>query len=303
MRKFLAPLLLVAGCSAGGATDDAGGALPDAATPPAADMARANPSPDLANLTPDNPPDGGAPASGDGGPSSTIMVGGTARVTATNLNLRMGPSTNDAIITTMPCGTQVQVVGGPQNGWWNVTFMADTGWASGVYLVSEADFDQSLCGNVTDLATIFGRAKLGVGYSYYWGHGSWRADGAQIGTCMGDCPNCTHGGAYGADCSGFVAKCWQVPSASSIETDLHPYSSYNFYNDTTHWSVVDRTAIKPADALVYNANGSGHIALFDSGADPWGNLWLYEATGCSEGIVHDLRPVDPMFITIRREGL
>jgi uncharacterized protein YraI len=279
----------------------------DGSSPPPGDAshpadAAQGQSPDLSGLTPDQPPDGGAGA-GDMAGAAMITVGGTARVTATTLNLRSGPSTMDAIITTMPCGASVAVVGGPNNGWWNVTYMADTGWASGTYLVADAAFDQTLCGGTIDAASIIARAKLGVGYSYYWGHGSWRPDGAEIGACMGDCPNCSHNGAYGADCSGFVGKCWEVPSPSSIETDLHPYSTYNFYNDTTHWSVVQRTAIQPADAMVYNANGSGHIVLFESGADPWGNVWLYESMNCSTGIVHDLRAVDPMFITIRREGL
>src|SRR5262249_39357532 len=50
-------------------------------------------------------------------------------------------------------------------------------------------------------------------YSYWWGHGRWRTDGKYQGSCSGSCPSCTHYGSYGADCSGFVAKTWQVPSA------------------------------------------------------------------------------------------
>src|SRR5207253_9485871 len=90
---------------------------------------------------------------------------------------------------------------------------------------------------------------------------------------------------------------------SAIPTDLHPYSTYNFRNQTTHWSPVPRTQIHPGDALVYNENGAGHIVLFESGNDPWGNLWVYEARGCSWGIVHDARAFSASFITIRREGL
>ena len=59
-------------------------------------------------------------------------------------------------------------------------------------------------------------ARLGVGYSYWWGHGAWRSDGTQHGTCTGSCPACSHTGGYGADCSGFVAKCWQIPTASPL---------------------------------------------------------------------------------------
>ena len=72
-----------------------------------------------------------------------------------------------------------------------------------------------------------------------------------------------------AGCSGFVAKCWQTPTPSPITTDLHPYSTYNFRYQTTHWSPVPRAQIHPGDALVYNENGAGHIVLFESGA-AWG---------------------------------
>jgi hypothetical protein len=152
------------------------------------------------------------------------------------------------------------------------------------------------------VADVFALAKLAVGYSYYWGHGSWRADNTLLGTCNGSCPSCTHTGQYGADCSGFVAKVWQVPTASPIETDAHPYSTYNFYNETTHWKPVPRSSIQPADAFVRRDATSGHIALYEMGTDPFGNVWLYEARGCATGVVHDLRTPDSTYITIRRDG-
>src|SRR5262252_6650349 len=149
---------------------------------------------------------------GDGG--GNITVGGQAIVTASSLNLRDGVGTTANILTAMPCGATVDVVGGPSTtpvaGWWNVTYQSTTGWASGKYLVAPAAFSASICGGTptTDggttpvtAADIFARAKLGVGYSYYWGHGSWRSDMTQLGSCVGSCPSCTHTGQYGADCS------------------------------------------------------------------------------------------------------
>lgn len=264
---------------------------------------------DADELTPDVGPDGGAPTPDLAG-ATMVTVGGTARTTANSLNLRTGPGTMNAILTAMPCGSLVDVVGGPQSGWWNVRYQAQTGWASGNYLVADSAFDPAVCGGATDggvmpadQMAILARGKSGVGYSYWWGHGAWADPQAQIGSCLGSCPNCTHSGIYGADCSGFVAKCWQVPAPSPLTQDLHPYSTVNFYNDQTHWSQVPRAQLQPADALVYNANGAGHIVLFESGADPWGSLWLYEARGCATGIVHDLRTVSNSFIAIRREGL
>jgi hypothetical protein len=276
--------------------------------------------PDLGSGGDDGDPNSGARmADEDGGSSTMLMPGSTARVTASSLNLRDGVGTMANVLTAMPCGAQVMVIAGPSQtpgtpvaGWWNVTYGQTTGWASGKYLIDEADYTPALCGagsgGTTDggvpmVADIFAKAKLGVGYSYYWGHGSWHSDGTLPGSCSGTCPLCTHSGMYGADCSGFVAKVWQVPSPSPLETDLHPYSTVNFYNDTTHWKPVPRSMVQPADAFVHRDATSGHIALYESGTDPFGNVWLYEARGCGTGIVHDVRTLDSTYIAIRRDGL
>ncbi len=257
------------------------------------------------------PADDGDPDVGDLGlGGAALMPGGMARVTATALNLRSGIGTSAAIETTMPCGTAVAVLGGPSTtpvaGWWNVRDGATAGWASGTYLVADDAFLPSMCGGGntdgggTSIDDIFARAKLAVGYSYYWGHGSWRDDDTQLGSCSGTCPSCTHAGQYGADCSGFVAKAWQVPSASPITLDAHPFSTENFYYDQIYWKQIPRSTIAPADALVRRDSTSGHIALYESGSDPFGAVWLYEARGCATGVVHDLRTVDSSYIAIRR---
>lgn len=261
------------------------------------------------------------PLDGEGDPSldagglgsAAPTPGGMARTTATSLNLRDGVGTSASILVAMPCGTSLSVLAGPSAtpvaGWWNVRWDATSkiGWASGTYLVADSVFTPAMCGGGTvgDGGAvvpddIFGRARLAVGYSYYWGHGSWRADATQPGSCSGSCPSCTHGGQYGADCSGFVAKAWQVPSASPIELDAHPFSTANFYNDQVYWKQVPRSSLQPADALVRRDATSGHIALFESGADPFGAVWLYEARGCATGVVHDLRTVDSTYLAIRR---
>jgi hypothetical protein len=261
------------------------------------------------------PADDGDPTVADGGlGGAALAAGGTGRVTATSLNLRDGVGTSATILASMPCGAQVALLGGPSTtpvaGWWNVRFGTSmVGWASGNYLVADAAFLPSMCGGGSDGGNvpgavgadgIFALAKLAVGYSYYWGHGSWRDDGATVGSCSGSCPSCTHTGQYGADCSGFVAKVWQVPSASPITLDAHPFSTENFYNDQVYWTQIPRSTIQPADALVHRTSTSGHIALYESGADPFGAVWLYEARGCATGVVHDLRTVDSTYIAIRR---
>lgn len=148
---------------------------------------------------------------------------------------------------------------------------------------------------------IIGLAKLAVGYSYWWGHGRWRADGADHGSCSGSgCPNsCSHGGSHGADCSGLAGKVWQVPNPVDIDTDSHPYSTYNLYNQRTHWDEISRGALLKGDELVYNKNGAGHVTVYESG-DGWGSHWVYECKGCAYGCVHNLRTSSSDYIAIRR---
>ncbi len=145
-------------------------------------------------------------------------------------------------------------------------------------------------------------ARPAVGYSYWWGHGCWRTDGTQPGSCSGSCPDCTHSGSYGADCSGFAAKVWQVPSPSPVSDDAHPYSTRNFRYDGTHWSQIPRDDALSGDCFVYrnSSNTAGHIVLYESG-DPWGSVWTYEARGCSYGIVHNLRSLSSSYVAIRRD--
>ncbi|MBI5500733.1 MAG: C40 family peptidase [Deltaproteobacteria bacterium] len=149
-------------------------------------------------------------------------------------------------------------------------------------------------------------AESGVGYSYWWGGGCWRDDGTQHGSCSGSCPDCTHSGSYGADCSGFVAKVWQVPSPSPVATNSHPYSTQNFACEETWWTAIARDDLQRGDAAAYRSGGcpgsSGHVLLYERG-DPWGSLWTYEARGCSTGIVHNNRTLSSDYRAIRRVRL
>ena len=136
---------------------------------------------------------------------------------------------------------------------------------------------------------------------YHWGGGCWNPGSSAHGACYGSCPNCSHSGTWGADCSGYVAKIWQVPGASALTSCSHPYSTYNFYNQHTHWSDISRSSVKKGDAYVHNSGGSGHIFLYDSG-DRWGWVKAYEAKGCSYGIQHDTRMAYSYYKPIRRYG-
>jgi uncharacterized protein YraI len=50
------------------------------------------------------------------------------------LNLRAGPSTDDAVLAVMPGGSMVTITGDPENGFYPVDYAGTAGWAFGDYL-------------------------------------------------------------------------------------------------------------------------------------------------------------------------
>lgn len=149
------------------------------------------------------------------------------------------------------------------------------------------------------------RAESGVGFSYWWGHGAFLAQGPDAntkGSCSGSCPSCTHTGQYGGDCSGYVAKVWQVPASNSdLSDDSHPYSTIDFNKDSSQWSTIDQGSLKTGDAMVYNNGSAGHIFIFDHG-DAWGSMYAYECKGCSAGCTAGMRTATTSYHAIRKTG-
>jgi hypothetical protein len=160
-------------------------------------------------------------------------------------------------------------------------------------------------GSSPDVEGAMARAQSGKGFSYWWGHGRFREEGptsSNKGSCSGSCPNCSHSGSYGGDCSGYVAKIWQVPASNDdLTEDSHPYSTATFNQSSSLWSTVSRDNLKKADALVYNSGGAGHIFLYESG-DGWGSMYAYECKGCSYGCVSGYRTAGNSYHGIRRKG-
>lgn len=230
--------------------------------------------------------------------TGTLTVGAPLKTTS-DLNLRTGPGTTNSILHVIPSGGNVTLVSAtPTDGWYKINHDGTVGWASGAYLVavsaSSAPRDAAIS-----------RAISGVGFSYYWGHGRYRPEGPSssiAGSCSGSCPDCTHSGTYGGDCSGFAAKVWQVPSSNTdLTIDSHPYSTFNFDTDSSQWSTVSRSSVLKADAMVYNDNGAGHIFIYKSG-DGFGSMYAYECKGCSTGCVYNLRTASSAYHAIRRAG-
>jgi hypothetical protein len=243
--------------------------------------------------------------------STGVPVGSQLKTTSA-LNLRTGAGTGYRVRLVIPNGATVTTINRttPSGGWYNVKYNGITGWSYGSYLKlvsSGGGGGGTGGGNIAsnDRNGAILRAKSGVGFSYYWGHGSWIPNGASSstrGSCVGSCPGCRHSGRYGADCSGYVGKIWEVPSSNtSLTTDSHPYSTVSFKGGNSQWRTVSRASILRADAMVYNTNGAGHIFLFESG-DGWGSMWAYEAKGCSPGIVRNIRTASTAYKAIRRTG-
>jgi len=239
--------------------------------------------------------------------STGVPIGSILAATA-NLNLRTGPSTKDRVLHVIPNGAHVTTINRttPSGGWYNIKHNGVSGWSYGAYLKLVSTPGGGGGGGSSLRSQAIARAKEGVGFSYFWGHGSWLAGGPSSstrGTCRGSCPSCTHSGRYGADCSGYVAKIWRVPSSNSnVSVDEHPYSTYNFRFQTLGmWHRLSRSSVGLADAFVHHDGGAGHIFLHESG-DGWGSMWTYEARGCADGIKHDLRTASSAYIAIAHNG-
>lgn len=221
------------------------------------------------------------------------------------MNLRTGPSTGYRILHVIPQGAHVTTVNRttPSGGWYNIKHNGVVGWSYGGYLKLVSTPSGGTSSGPRDAA--IARAKTGVGFSYWWGHGRWLASGptsSTRGSCTGSCPSCSHSGGYGADCSGYLAKVWVVPSSNDVlSEEAHPYSTWNFYYESTSWHGVSRGSVRKADAMVYRSDGGGHTFLYESG-DPWGSMWTYEARGCSYGIVHNIRTASSAYKAIARNG-
>ena len=62
-------------------------------------------------------------------PSTGIVV-----TSGSNLNLRISPSTTASILASIPNGSTVTIIGGPTNGFYQVTHSGRTGWASSQFI-------------------------------------------------------------------------------------------------------------------------------------------------------------------------
>lgn len=156
------------------------------------------------------------------------------------------------------------------------------------------------------------RGQSAEGFSYWWGGECWCDNGCvpnlsscQPGQCTPNsgstgCPDCTHSGTYGADCSGFVSKAWQVPEPFAPNAcDVDRYVASDFTADHQYWDVVSMDSLQPADAVA----SSSHVILVIGAKDSAGEHEVVEAKGCSYGIVRHSRTFASTYSGARRINL
>lgn len=245
------------------------------------------------------------------------LPAGSALKATSDVNLRSGASTSHSVITVVPEGGQVTLLSpDPTSGFYNVKYGSSSGWSSSKYydLLSSpgeeeptnppTGSDPPADAPTSKVGVAMQRAEVGVGHSYWWGHGRFRegGPGSQGGSCSGACPSCSHSGSYGGDCSGFVAKVWQVPSSNAkMSVDSHPYTTADFNSSSSEWSIISRSNIKQADAMNYRSGGSGHVFIYSKG-DPWGSIYAYECKNCKGGCVKGYRTASSAYKAVRRKG-
>ncbi len=160
-------------------------------------------------------------------------------------------------------------------------------------------------------SSIVCRGKSAVGFSYAWGGECWCGAnctpdlvGCGAGQCTPTsatgCPDCTHTGAYGADCSGFVSKAWQVPDPYAVDAcDVPRFVASSFTSSDQYWNVVPMNSLQPADAVA----SSTHVILVIGAVDAYGNNEVIEAKGCAYGIVQHSRTFASTYSGARRVNL
>ena len=174
------------------------------------------------------------------------------------------------------------------------------------------------------VSAILCRAYAGLDFSYAWGGECWQAIGCApdysggVGLCDGcsdgdgcaDCTtssgccvsgvSCQHSGTWGADCSGFVSKAWQVPDPHPVEAcGVDRYTAGAFTTDHTYWDNVAVSALVPGDA----AATSAHVILVVGPKDSYGEYDVMEAAGCTPGIIRHQRAISTSMTGARRVNI
>ena len=228
-------------------------------------------------------PDEGPVVAGEGLPAGRIIY------TTASATLRAAASDKASSVRALAAGARLVVEGDSGvAGWYKVSIRGKSGYVRDSGLVRAST---RFLGSLAHKATV-----ENVGHAYHWGKAilpNASPTKATQGTCNGNCPTCTMGGTYGADCSGYVGVVFGLPKA-----DTHPVSTGTLEQDNDQWVSVSRENAKFGDAFAYN-DGGGHVVIYESG-DAWGTPMVYEARGCAYGIVHNTHKLSSKYVGVRR---
>lgn len=166
--------------------------------------------------------------------------------TTSNLNLRKGAGTNNAVITLIPNGSVVTVTGDP---WYPVTFGGKSGWVSGAYLDLDAP-EPALTLAQQRFPAVAGKY---LGCWYRWG-----GNGPTPASYGGD-PN-----ALTFDCSGLT---WWVMGDMGFVTGRTKYSAntqMHMFRDGKLKGTKVTGELKPGDIMCFgrDKNKATHIAFY-----------------------------------------
>lgn len=144
-------------------------------------------------------------------------------------------------------------------------------------------------------------ADSAVGLAYWPGHARWGAPEPLPSVCRPGTPD-WHRGQSGSDGAGLVAKAWQVPHASALDQDQHPYGPLQFWLPHALWQAVERALWQHGDALVHPSLVPGAVQLLD-GLDDWGQAAVWRCSDCALGCHHAVVPLGPSWQGRRRHNL
>jgi len=251
--------------------------------------------------------------------ANDLPIGATIKVCRVyvGLNFRTGPSTSYHILHVLAGGHRGKSLA-RKGEWYKWDVDGQIGWSHGYYLCvagNEAPApvaQETSSGSPTPSGSgtaginvsrdgIINACKAFLHFSYWWGGARFKVGSKDYGKCYSSTYG-GHSGPYGADCSGYAGKVWQLPGAMPFDQNLHPFSTYHFYNQSNQWTHIERGQAQRADGMVYNSGSSGHIFIYESG-DRWGQAWTYESRGCSVGVVHNIRTIYSEYRARRRHGV